>query len=153
MLCVNVLKNFLTFILWHIEYFFHKPESDADCKEELTKEEKSAMMIALAGSCLDDVVNLVCDGGVTIETFELLQNHSTQYLKLCEIHERSRQNSRTATMWFRQRESELRSFLSLRKQFAFFVQLCRNFSNGKSTFITNFFTFKCKKEICMFFVV
>ena len=89
------------------------------------------MMIVHAESCLDSVMKSVCDGSVTVETFELLQKYSTEYLRLAGIYEGIQKKRHIAAKLFRQRESELSSFLSLHKQLSIFVHLSRNFYKGK----------------------
>ena len=86
--------------------------------------------MARAESFLDEVIKSVENGTVTIATLELLEEHSDQFLKLGEIHQKNMKVPVLIRNYFLQRCSEKKAFFSVKNQLQCFINLSNNFSPG-----------------------
>ena len=105
--------------------FFHFKGSSSSSKEELTKD--CGIVIATAESFLDNLINSVESGIVTVATLNLLQEHADQFLKLGEIHQNNKKVSVSIKETFSRRLSEKASFFALRDQLKSFIDLSNIF--------------------------
>ena len=86
--------------------------------------------MARAESFLENLINSVENGTVTIATLELLEKHEKQFLKLGEIHQKNRNVSTSITKTFRQRLSEKRAFFTLKDNLECFISFSSIFTSG-----------------------
>lgn len=89
------------------------------------------MIIATAESFLDTLINSVENGTVTIATFQLLEKHSSQFLKLGEIHQKNKKVSLSVKDSYLQRRSEKKAFFTLRDNLECFINFSNIFTTGK----------------------
>ena len=80
----------------------------------------------MAETCLENLIKSVEDGTVAVATLKLLQKHSKQYLKLCELHQK---NGRNVQM-LNKRLSEMNVFFTVKDQLEYFISLISIFTTG-----------------------
>lgn len=112
--------------------FFSFKGSNSSSKEELTRHYDCEMIIARADSFLDNLINSVENGTVTIATLELLEKHENQFLKLGEIHQKNKNIQISIKNSFRQRRSEKKAFFTLRGDVECFINFSISFTSGIS---------------------
>ena len=90
-------------------------------------------MIVSAESLLDDVIKSVKDGSVTVATLRQLKQHTSQFLKLCEVQQTSQTGGQNESVekYFCQRVSELDAFFTLEGQLKCFITFCNNLTSGR----------------------
>ena len=88
------------------------------------------MIIATAESFLDTLINSVENGTVTIATLQLLEKHSSQFLKLGEIHQKNKKVPVPVKDSYLQRRSEKKAFFTLRDNLECFINFSNIFTSG-----------------------
>ena len=88
--------------------------------------------MSMAESRVMSLIDSVKNGTVTVETLQLLNQHSKQYFKLVEIHQKNQNSARNVAFDFSQRKLELDAFLKLRKQVECFIGFSNLLPSGKS---------------------
>lgn len=111
-------------------YFFQG--SSSSCKEKLTKDGDCKIIIASAESFLDNLIKSVENGKVPVATLKVLKKHSSQLLKLGEIHQTSQKGSISIKDSFSRRLSELEAFLMLKDHLKCFIHFSNIFTSGIS---------------------
>ncbi len=118
---------------YHILIYFQGSSSSS--KEELTKEGQCQVMMATAELCLDNLINSVEKGTVTVATLKLLEEHSTQFLRLGEIHQKNQNVAISIKDSFSRRRSELKAFITLKDQLTCLNYFSSIFTSGISIII------------------
>ena len=85
-----------------------------------------AIQLTMAETCLENLIKSVEDGTVAVATLKLLQKHSKQYLKLCELH----QKKSCSVQMLTKRQSELNAFFIVKDQLEYFMSLISIFDTG-----------------------
>ena len=93
--------------------------------------------MARAESCLYNLISSVENGTVTVATLKLLQEHSSQFLMLGELHQTNKNNSTSIRDSFSSRRSELKAFLTLRDHLDCFTHFSTMFTLGMPSFYFN----------------
>ena len=94
--------------------------------------------MTMAESCLYSLIKSVEDGTVTVSTLKLLKQHSKQYFKLGEIHQKNQDIARNVEPCFSQRIYELDVFFKLRHQLECFIGFSNVFPSGIWTMLLFF---------------
>ena len=101
-------------------------------QEQLTKEDECAFMMTMAESCLENLINSVNNGTITVATLKLVKENEKQYLNLAETHVKNQNGHQNidSEASFRQRVCELDVFYKLRDQLQCFISFSNIFSSG-----------------------
>ena len=110
--------------------FFIFQGSSSSSKDKLTKQGGCRMIMASAESCLDNLIKSVENGEVTVATLKVLEKHSSQFLKLGEIHQMNRKVSISIRNSFSQRLREMKEFFALRDHLECFLHFSDKFISG-----------------------
>ncbi len=86
--------------------------------------------MASAESCLYNLIRSVENGTVTVATLKFLEEHSSQFLKLGEIHQPNRKHATSIKDSFSWRLSELKAFFTLKDHLECFIHFSNVFSLG-----------------------
>ena len=125
--CVIIILT--SFDINFIVFFLFQGGSSSS-KEELTND--CGIIIATAESFLDNLINSVENGTVTIATLILLEEHADQFLKLGELHQNNKKVPISIKNNFRQRCSEKKAFLTVKSQLQCFINFSNIFNSGIS---------------------
>ena len=109
-------------------------------RNEFIKVENCEIMMTMAESCLDTLINSVENGTVTVQAFRLVEENVKQFLKLAEIHRKNQNGRRPSEMsteaYFKQRLSERDAFYTLRDQLECFVVFSGVFLKGNCAVVS-----------------
>jgi hypothetical protein len=97
---------------------------------ELTKQVDCKIILNSAEAFLDNLIKSVENGKVKVGTLKVLEEHSSQFLKLGEIHQMNINVSFSIKDSFSQRRSELEAFIRLRDHLKCFIYFSDNFTSG-----------------------
>jgi formyltetrahydrofolate hydrolase len=110
--------------------FFTFQGSSSSAKKKLTEDHDCAIMMTRAEYCLDNLINSVEKGNVTVSTLKFLEEHCNQYLKLGEIHKTTLKVSNSIKDSFSQRLCELKAFFTLKDHLECFIHFSEKFTSG-----------------------
>ena len=96
------------------------------------------MMIKVE-SCVENLILSIQNGSLPVSTLEILETHSTQFLKLGKIFQENKRrvggdvkvNQIPIEKSFKQRTDELKLFQAQREQFSYFTDICDVFDSSK----------------------